>query len=34
MTLISYGKDKPICAEATEECWQRNRRGEMVAVGE
>lgn len=24
---ISYGKDKPICADSTEECWQQNRRG-------
>jgi peptidoglycan-associated lipoprotein len=24
--VISYGKEKPFCAEATEECWQQNRR--------
>lgn len=24
---ISYGKDRPICAESTEECWAKNRRG-------
>jgi peptidoglycan-associated lipoprotein len=23
---ISYGKDRPVCIEQTEECWQRNRR--------
>jgi peptidoglycan-associated lipoprotein len=23
---ISYGKDRPLCTEQTEECWQRNRR--------
>jgi peptidoglycan-associated lipoprotein len=24
--VISYGKEKPFCAESTEECWQLNRR--------
>lgn len=24
--VISYGKEKPFCAESTEECWQQNRR--------
>lgn len=28
LTTISYGKEKPVCAEATEDCWQRNRRAE------
>ncbi|HET9402383.1 MAG TPA: peptidoglycan-associated lipoprotein Pal [Candidatus Acidoferrales bacterium] len=23
---VSYGKEKPVCNEHTEECWQRNRR--------
>lgn len=23
---ISYGKDKPVCADSNEECWQQNRR--------
>jgi peptidoglycan-associated lipoprotein len=36
---ISAGKEKPQCAEATEECWQRNRRvhfsaSEDVSQGE
>ena len=22
---ISYGKDKPVCSEANETCWQKNR---------
>jgi peptidoglycan-associated lipoprotein len=26
MQTISYGKEKPVCEEHTEECWQRNRR--------
>ena len=25
---ISYGKEKPLCNENTEECWSTNRRGE------
>jgi peptidoglycan-associated lipoprotein len=25
LKTISYGKEKPVCNEATEECWQRNR---------
>jgi peptidoglycan-associated lipoprotein len=25
--VVSYGKEKPFCAESTEECWQQNRRG-------
>ena len=24
---ISYGKEHPMCAESTEECWSQNRRG-------
>jgi peptidoglycan-associated lipoprotein len=23
---ISYGKEKPFCTEANEQCWQQNRR--------
>jgi peptidoglycan-associated lipoprotein len=26
LAIISYGKDKPICTEHDEECWQKNRR--------
>ncbi len=25
---LSYGKEKPVCSEATEECWSKNRRVE------
>jgi peptidoglycan-associated lipoprotein len=25
-TLISYGKEKPLCTEGNEACWSRNRR--------
>jgi len=31
---ISYGKEKPICMEATEECWQKNRRSHFIALKE
>ncbi len=26
MRVISYGKEKPFCAESNEQCWQLNRR--------
>jgi peptidoglycan-associated lipoprotein len=31
IALISYGKEKPVCSEQTEDCWQKNRRDEIVA---
>ena len=34
ISLISYGKEKPVCSDATEECWQKNRRDDVVAVTE
>jgi peptidoglycan-associated lipoprotein len=27
---ISYGNETPQCHEATEACWQRNRRAHLV----
>lgn len=27
----SFGKERPLCAETTEECYQRNRRAHFVA---
>src|ERR1700690_631354 len=27
---ISYGKEKPICSESTEECWAKNRNDHFV----
>ena len=30
MTTISYGKEKPVCMEHNETCWQQNRRGHFV----
>jgi len=29
--LISYGKEKPVCNESTEDCWQKNRRDDLIA---
>jgi len=31
LAVISYGKDKPICGDHDETCWQRNRRIHIVA---
>ena len=31
ISLISYGKEKPVCAEQNEACWQKNRRDDLVA---
>jgi len=28
--IISYGKEKPFCTDANEQCWQQNRRGHFV----
>ena len=30
MEVISYGEEKPVCAEKTESCWQKNRRVHFV----
>jgi peptidoglycan-associated lipoprotein len=29
---ISYGKERPVCSDQTEECWQRNRRAHVTAA--
>jgi peptidoglycan-associated lipoprotein len=31
ISLISYGKEKPACSDQTEDCWQKNRRADLVA---
>ena len=31
MVAISYGKERPLCAEHTEACWARNRRVHFLA---
>lgn len=30
MQTISYGKERPVCVQDTEECWAQNRRGVIV----
>jgi peptidoglycan-associated lipoprotein len=30
LTTISYGKDRPACTDANEECYQRNRRAHLA----
>ena len=32
LSVISYGKDKPICEEHNEACWQKNRRIHIIAA--
>lgn|SRR5574341_171212 len=32
ISLISYGKEKQVCNESNEDCWQKNRRGDLVAA--
>jgi peptidoglycan-associated lipoprotein len=30
LQLISYGKDRPVCDEQDEACWQKNRRAHLT----
>jgi peptidoglycan-associated lipoprotein len=32
MNTISYGKQKPVCTEADEACWQKNRRAHLTTA--
>jgi peptidoglycan-associated lipoprotein len=32
ISLISYGKEKPVCTQSTEDCWQKNRRDDFIAA--
>jgi len=31
IATISFGKERPFCMEATEDCWKQNRRAHIVA---
>jgi peptidoglycan-associated lipoprotein len=31
ISLVSYGKEKAVCREASEDCWQKNRRDDLIA---
>lgn len=30
INVVSYGEEKPVCTENTEECWSKNRRADTV----
>jgi peptidoglycan-associated lipoprotein len=30
MSVVSYGEERPTCADSGEDCWSRNRRVEIV----
>jgi peptidoglycan-associated lipoprotein len=32
--VISFGKEKPVCEDHDEACWQRNRRIHIVAMAQ
>jgi peptidoglycan-associated lipoprotein len=34
LSVISYGKERPVCTEHDETCWQRNRRVHIVAMAQ
>jgi len=34
LKVVSYGKERPVCDEHDEACWQRNRRIHIVAVAQ
>jgi len=31
VSVISFGKDKPVCTDQTEACWQKNCWAHIVA---
>lgn len=33
MRVVSYGDQRPVCTEETEDCWAQNRRAHMVITG-
>jgi peptidoglycan-associated lipoprotein len=30
VTVVSKGKEQPVCSDENEDCWQRNRRGHFL----
>jgi peptidoglycan-associated lipoprotein len=34
LNVVSYGKERPVCSEQTESCWQKNRRIHIVAAAQ
>jgi peptidoglycan-associated lipoprotein len=33
LKTVSYGKEVPLCTEANESCWARNRRAHLAVTG-
>ena len=33
LETVSYGKERPICTELSEDCWAQNRRGVTTITG-
>jgi peptidoglycan-associated lipoprotein len=31
LSIISYGKERPVCTEHHERCWSKNRRAHLLA---
>jgi peptidoglycan-associated lipoprotein len=34
ISIISYGKERPMCKEASEDCWSQNRRAHFLVKGQ
>ena len=34
LSVVSYGKERPVCVDHGEGCWQRNRRVHVVAMAQ
>ena len=32
VTIVSYGKDRPLCLEHNEKCWGKNRRAHFLVT--
>jgi len=32
ISLLSYGKERPVCTAGSEACWQKNRRDDFIVV--
>jgi peptidoglycan-associated lipoprotein len=32
LAIISFGKDRPVCTDKSEDCWQKNRRAHITAA--
>jgi len=32
LQIVSYGKDRPVCTDKSEDCWQKNRRAHLTAA--